>query len=94
MTPFLAEIFVFSFNFPPKGYAFCNGQLLPINQNQALFSLVGTYYGGNGTNNFALPNLQGNTAIHQGGSYNFVATLGSLSATLGAANIPVHSHSF
>jgi microcystin-dependent protein len=57
--PFLSEIRIFSFNFAPKGWALCNGQLLPINQNQALFSLLGTTYGGNGQTNFALPNLQG-----------------------------------
>ena len=65
-TPFLAEIDIFSFSFPPKGFAFCNGQLLPINQNQALFSLIGTFYGGNGTTTFALPNMQGRIPIHMG----------------------------
>ena len=67
--PFLAEIRVFSFNFPPKGWAQCNGQLLPINQNQALFSLLGTSYGGNGQTNFALPNLQAKIPIHTGGGF-------------------------
>jgi microcystin-dependent protein len=61
--PYLGEIRTFGFNFPPKGWAMCNGQLLPINQNQALFSLLGTFYGGNGINNFALPNLQGRVAL-------------------------------
>jgi microcystin-dependent protein len=67
--PFLGEIRMMSFNFPPKGWAFCNGQLLPINQNQALFSLLGTYYGGNGQTNFALPNLRGQVPIHVGSGY-------------------------
>ena len=65
-TPYLAEIRIFSFNFPPKGWAMCNGQLLPINQNQALFSLLGTTYGGNGISTFALPNLQGRMPVHVG----------------------------
>src|SRR5438309_909547 len=65
-TPFLGEVKIISWNFPPKGWAFCNGQFLPINQNQALFSLLGTTYGGNGTTTFALPNLQGRTAVHFG----------------------------
>ena len=62
--PFLSEIKIVSFNFPPKGWALCNGQLLPINQNQALFALLGTTYGGNGQTNFALPDLRGNVPIH------------------------------
>jgi microcystin-dependent protein len=65
-TPYLAEIDIFSFSFPPRGWAFCNGQLLPINQNQALFSLLGTTYGGNGQTTFALPNLQGRVPLHYG----------------------------
>src|SRR5258707_4200668 len=64
--PFLAEIKIISWNFAPKGWAFCNGQLLPINQNQALFSILGTTYGGDGRVNFALPNLQGRMPVHQG----------------------------
>jgi len=63
--PFLSEIKIVSFNFPPKGWALCNGQLLPINQNQALFALLGTTYGGNGQTNFALPNLRGQVPIHR-----------------------------
>jgi microcystin-dependent protein len=94
MNPFVGEIVLFSFNYPPKGFAFCDGQLLPINQNQALFSLLGTYYGGNGTTNFALPNLQGATPMHVGGSYTQGEAFGSLTATLTAANVPAHSHSF
>ena len=64
--PFLGEIKIYSFNYPPKGWALCNGQLLPINQNQALFSLLGTTYGGDGRVNFALPNLQGRVPFHFG----------------------------
>jgi len=64
--PFISQIEAFAFNFPPKGWAFCNGQLLPINQNQALFSLIGTFYGGNGSTTFALPNLQGRVPAHMG----------------------------
>jgi microcystin-dependent protein len=65
-TPYLGQITIFAFSFPPKGWAFCNGQLLPINQNQALFALLGTQFGGNGQTNFALPNLQGNVAMGMG----------------------------
>ncbi len=64
--PYIAELRIFSFNFPPKGWALCNGQLLQINQNQALFSLLGTYYGGDGIRTFALPNLQGRVPVHFG----------------------------
>jgi microcystin-dependent protein len=67
--PFFGEIRMMSFNFAPKGWALCTGQLLPINQNQALFSLLGTTYGGDGRVNFALPNLQGRTPIHVGGGH-------------------------
>ncbi len=66
--PFVAEIRAFGFNFPPKGWAYCDGQLLPISQNTPLFSLLGSNYGGNGTSNFALPNLQGSTVVGQGTS--------------------------
>ena len=75
-TPFVGEIDMFAFAFPPKGFAFCNGQLLPINQNQALFSLLGTQYGGNGTTNFALPNLQGRIPIHMGSNGTTNYTIG------------------
>ncbi len=68
-TPFISEIKIISFNFPPKGWAFCNGQLLAINQNQALFSLLGTTYGGNGQTTFGLPNLQGRMPIHFGSEF-------------------------
>ena len=67
--PYLSEIRIMSFGFPPKGWALCNGQLLPINQNQALFSLLGTTYGGDGRVNFGLPNLQGNVPIHMGNGH-------------------------
>ena len=67
--PFLSEIRIMSFNFAPKGWALCNGQLLPINQNQALFSLLGTTYGGDGRTTFALPNNQGRTPIHMGNGH-------------------------
>lgn len=70
--PFFGEIQTFSFGFAPRGFALCNGQLLPINQNQALFSLLGTTYGGDGQTNFSLPNLQGRTPIHFGGSSGIV----------------------
>ena len=65
-TPYISEIKLISWNFPPKGWAFCNGQILPINQNQALFSLLGTTYGGNGQTTFQLPNLQGRVPLHVG----------------------------
>ena len=68
-TPYLSEIKIVSFNFAPKGWAFCNGQLLPINQNQALFSLLGTTYGGDGRVNFALPNIQSRIGVHVGNGF-------------------------
>ena len=95
--PFVAEIRIFGFNFPPTGWAFCNGQLLPISQNTALFSLLGTFYGGDGKSTFALPNLQGSAPIHQGqGSglslYSLGQTGGSETVTLLQSEIPAHSH--
>ena len=90
--PFLSEIRLFSFNFPPKGWAFCNGQLLPINQNQALFSLLGTTYGGNGQTNFALPNLQGKLPLHEGNGHSLGETAGSSSVTVSLQQLPAHQH--
>ncbi|HEU4633869.1 MAG TPA: tail fiber protein [Flavisolibacter sp.] len=81
-----------SFNFPPKGWAFSNGQLLPINQNQALYSLLGTVFGGNGQTNFALPNLQGRTPIHVGGGHSLGQQGGEQAHTLSIAEIPAHTH--
>ncbi len=92
-TPFLAEIKIMSFNFAPQGWAMCNGQLLPINQNQALFSLLGTMYGGNGQTNFALPDLRGQTPLHVGGSFNVQGQRGGEQAhTLSQAEMPLHTH--
>lgn len=91
-TPYLGEIKLFSFNFPPKGWAFCNGQLLPITQNQALFSLLGTTYGGDGRTNFALPNLQGRTPIHFSSSHILGEAAGAPSVTLNIQNLPAHTH--
>lgn len=91
--PFLSEIRIMSFDFPPKGWAKCDGQLLPINQNQALFSLLGTTYGGNGQTNFALPNLRGRTPIHMGGGHTLGESAGAASHTLSISEMPEHSHS-
>jgi microcystin-dependent protein len=96
---FLGEIRIFPFNFAPYGWQQCNGQILPISQYTALFSLLGTYYGGNGTSNFALPNFQGNVPVHQGtGSglspYVLGEAGGSPTVTLLSSEVPAHSHSF
>ncbi len=90
--PFLSEIRIVSFNFPPKGWALCNGQLLPINQNQALFSLLGTTYGGNGQTNFALPNLRGRVPIHEGSGHTLGEAAGSTSVTVTIQQMPQHIH--
>lgn len=90
-SPFLCEIRIISFNFAPKGWAFCNGQLLPINQNQALFSLVGTTYGGDGRVNFGLPNLQGRVPVHMGNGFTLGQLGGEQSHTLIAAESG-HTH--
>lgn len=90
--PFLSEIRIMSFNFAPKGWALCNGQLLPINQNQALFSLLGTTYGGNGQTNFALPNLQGRLPIHFGAGHILGERGGASSQTLSLQEMPGHTH--
>jgi microcystin-dependent protein len=90
--PFLSEIRIMSFNFPPKGWALCNGQLLPINQNQALFALLGTTYGGNGQTNFALPNLQGRVPIHEGSGHTLGETGGQTAHALSQQEMPTHTH--
>ena len=90
--PFLSEIKIVSFNFPPKGWALCNGQLLPINQNQALFALLGTTYGGNGQTNFALPNLRGRVPIHMSTSHDLGEAAGSTSVTINIQQLPTHMH--
>ncbi len=89
-TPFLSEIRVVSFNFAPKGWALCNGQLLPINQNQALFALLGTTYGGDGRINFALPNLQGRIAMHMGQGHTLGERGGEENHTLTQSEMPAH----
>lgn len=96
-SPFVAEIRMFGCNFPPKGNAFCNGQILAIAQNTALFSLLGTTYGGNGTTNFGLPNLQGRTVMHPGSGPGLSPRVlgeagGSATVTLLANQSPAHSH--
>jgi len=90
--PFLSEIRIMSFVFAPKGWALCNGQLLPINQNQALFSLLGTTYGGDGRVNFGLPNLQGNVPIHMGSGFTLGEKGGEQSHTLSIAELATHIH--
>ena len=92
--PFLSEIRIFSFVFAPKGWALCNGQLLPINQNQALFSLLGTTFGGDGRVNFALPNLQGQAPIHVSSGHTLGEKGGEQAHTLSIAEIPTHTHVF
>jgi microcystin-dependent protein len=89
--PFIAEIRIMSFNFAPQGWAMCNGQLLPINQNQPLFSLLGTVFGGNGQTNFALPDLRGQVPIHFGKN-TLGEKAGKPSATLAMAEMPAHTH--
>ncbi|WP_375459902.1 phage tail protein [uncultured Enterovirga sp.] len=90
--PFLSEIRIMSFGFAPKGWALCNGQLLPINQNQALFALLGTTFGGDGRVNFALPNLQGSTPIHVGAGHPLGQRAGEQAHTLAVAELPTHTH--
>jgi microcystin-dependent protein len=90
--PFLSEIRMMSFNFAPRGWALCNGQLLPINQNQALFSLLGTTYGGDGRVNFALPDLRGRTPIHMGSGHTLGERGGEPAHTLAISELPEHTH--
>lgn len=90
--PFLSEIKLVSFNFPPKGWALCNGQFLPINQNQALFALLGTTYGGNGQTTFALPNLRGRVPIHMGNGHTLGEAAGSTSVTVNIQQLATHQH--
>jgi microcystin-dependent protein len=90
--PFLSEIRLMSFNFAPRGWAMCNGQLLPINQNQGLFSLLGTTYGGDGRVNFGLPDLRGRVPIHMGGSHTLGERGGEQAHTLSISEIPTHTH--
>jgi len=97
MDPFVAEIRIFPFNFAPKGWAFCDGQLLPLSQNTALFSLLGTTYGGDGKSNFALPDMQGNAPMHPGQGpclslHDLGETGGSETVSLLESEIPSHSH--
>ena len=90
--PFLAEIKIISWNYAPKGWAFCNGQLLPINQNQALFSLLGTTYGGNGQTTFALPDFRGRAPVHVGAGFTLGQKAGEDAHTVTMSELPQHTH--
>ena len=96
--PFLAEVRIVGFNFAPRGWAFCDGQILPINQNQSLYSLLGTTYGGDGRTSFALPDMRGRTPIHVGSSNGGAHLQGQKSGeethTLAASEMPQHKHEF
>jgi len=91
-TPFLSEIKIISWNYSPKGWAFCNGQFLPINQNQALFSLLGTMYGGNGQTTFALPDLRGRVPLHMGSGFTIGQAAGQPAHTVTISEMPAHNH--
>lgn len=91
-TPFLGEVKIISWNFSPKGWAMCNGQFLPINQNQALFSLLGTMYGGNGQTTFALPDLRGRVPIHIGAGFIEGQAGGQEAHTITMSEMPAHNH--
>ena len=90
--PFLAEIKIVGFNFAPRGWAFCDGQILPINQNQSLYSLLGTTYGGDGQTSFALPDLRGRTPIHKSSNHTLGQKAGAEKHALSIAEMPAHSH--
>jgi microcystin-dependent protein len=94
--PFLGEVRIFSFNFAPSGWALCNGGLMPVNQNQALFSLLGTTFGGNGSTNFALPDLRDRIPMHfgPGNAFNLGQRGGEAAHTLSVAELPTHTHVF
>lgn len=92
MEPFLGELKLAAFGFAPRGWAFCNGQILPIAQNQALFALLGTTYGGNGQTTFALPDLRGRTPMHASAAINLGEKAGQEAVTLGVAQLPAHTH--
>lgn len=90
--PYVGELRMFAGNFAPAGWMFCDGQLLPISENETLFNLIGTTYGGDGQETFALPNLQSRVPIHQGGGFTLAETGGAESVTLTVQQIPVHTH--
>lgn len=90
--PFLAEVKIVGFNFAPRGWAFCDGQILPINQNQSLYSLLGTTYGGDGRTTFALPDLRGRVPLHQGSNHRLGQKSGEETHTLSVPEMPAHTH--
>jgi microcystin-dependent protein len=93
-SPYVGEIRMGGWNFAPAGWAMCNGQLLPINENETLFQLIGTTYGGDGQTNFALPDLRGRLPVHQGPGFTIGQAAGTETVTLTSAQIPAHSHPF
>lgn len=92
MDGYLGEIRMFAGNYAPEGWALCNGQLLSLSQNQALYSLIGKTYGGDGVTNFALPDLRGRVPVHQGLTYNLASAAGTETTTMTDANMPAHTH--